>query len=176
MQRHPEGLGSLAAQQLVRKGIPPLLAQTPSFEPNSRVWARSGLRALVSSQLRPPVPQSHMQQLLRPAPAPVAASVSPGGTQGPPTSGNTVLDAVLLGVQQLQTLQAQHISSGKKEDAPETVKTGIATFPKLASPDPAGGSLEFQDWLQLIAGLMSDFRTLLKFGGQGSPGKQGCVR
>ena len=80
-----------------------------------------------------------------------------GGTQGPPTSGNTVLDAVLLGVQQLQTLQAQHISSGKKEDAPETVKTGITTFPKLASPDPAGGSLEFQDWLQLIAGLMSDF-------------------
>ena len=67
MQRHPEGLGSLAAQQLVRKGIPPLLAQTPSFEPKSRVWARSGLRALVSSQLRPPVPQSHMQQLLRPA-------------------------------------------------------------------------------------------------------------
>ena len=43
------------------KGIPPLLAQTPSFEPKSRVWARSGLRALVSSQLRPPVPQSHMQ-------------------------------------------------------------------------------------------------------------------
>ena len=86
-----------------------------------------------------------------------AANVSPGGTQGPPTSGNAVLDAVLLGVQQLQTLQAQHLSSSKKEDAPETVKTGITTFPKLASPDPAGGSLEFQDWLQLIAGLMSDF-------------------
>ena len=42
-------------------------------------------------------------------------------------------------------------------DAAETVKTGITTFPKLAPPNPAGGSLEFQDWLQLIAGLMSDF-------------------
>ena len=89
--------------------------------------------------------------------APVAASVSPGGTQGPPTSGNTVLDAVLLGVQQLQTLQAQQLTSTKKVDAPETVKTGIIAFPKLAPPDPSGGSLEFQDWMQLIAGLMSDF-------------------
>ena len=154
MQRHPEGLGSLAAQQLVRKGIPPLLAQTPSFEPKSRVWARSGLRALVSSQLQPPVPQAAAAQA---STAPVAASVSPGGTQGPPTSGNTVLDAVLLGVQQLQTLQAQQLTSTKKVDAPETVKTGIIAFPKLAPPDPAGGSLEFQDWMQLIAGLMSDF-------------------
>ena len=83
--------------------------------------------------------------------------VSPGGTQGPTTSGNAVLDAVLLGVQQLQTLQAQQLTNPKKADAPETVKTGITAFPKLAPPDPAGGSLEFQDWMQLIAGLMSDF-------------------
>ena len=68
-----------------------------------------------------------------------------------------MLDAVLLGVQQLQTLQAQQLTSTKKVDAPETVKTGIVAFPKLAPPDPAGGSLEFQDWMQLIAGLMSDF-------------------
>ena len=68
-----------------------------------------------------------------------------------------MLDAVLLGVQQLQTLQAQQLTSTKKVDAPETVKTGIIAFPKLAPPDPAGGSLEFQDWMQLIAGLMSDF-------------------
>ena len=88
--------------------------------------------------------------------APAEASVSPGETQGPPTSGNNVLDAVLLGVQ-LQTLQAQQLTSTKKVDAPETVKTGIIAFPKLAPPDPAGGSLEFQDWMQLIAGLMSDF-------------------
>ena len=80
-----------------------------------------------------------------------------GGTQGPTTSGNAVLDAVLLGVQQLQTLQAQQLTNPKKADAPETVKTGITAFPKLAPPDPAGGSLEFQDWMQLIAGLMSDF-------------------
>ncbi|OLQ05931.1 Transposon Ty4-H Gag-Pol polyprotein [Symbiodinium microadriaticum] len=85
------------------------------------------------------------------------ASVSPRGTQGPTTSGNAVLDAVLLGVQQLQTLQAQQLTNPKKADAPETVKTGITAFPKLAPPDPAGGSLEFQDWMQLIAGLMSDF-------------------
>ena len=68
-----------------------------------------------------------------------------------------MLDAVLLGVQQLQTLQAQQLANPKKADAPETVKTGITAFPKLAPPDPAGGSLEFQDWMQLIAGLMSDF-------------------
>ena len=82
---------------------------------------------------------------------------SPGGTHGPTTSGNAVLDAVLLGVQQLQTLQAQQLTNPKKADAPETVKTGITAFPKLAPPDPAGGSLEFQDWMQLIAVLMSDF-------------------
>ena len=82
---------------------------------------------------------------------------SPGGTQGPTTSRNAVLDAVLLGVQQLQTLQAQQLTNPKKADAPETVKTGITAFPKLVPPDPAGGSLEFQDWMQLIAGLMSDF-------------------
>ena len=80
----------------------------PQFPAEITGLARSGLRALVSSQLRPPVPQSHMQQLL----SPVAASVSPRGTQGPPTAGNTVLDAVLLRVQQLQTLQAKHLSRG----------------------------------------------------------------
>ena len=64
---------------------------------------------------------------------------------------------MLLGVPQLQALQAQNLSSMKKVDAPEQVKTGITAFPKLAPPNPAGGSLEFQDWLQLIAGLMGDF-------------------
>ena len=49
--------------------------------------------------------------------------MSPGGTHGPTTSGNAVLDAVLLGVQQLQTLQAQQLTNPKKADAPETVKT-----------------------------------------------------
>ena len=64
---------------------------------------------------------------------------------------------MLLGVPQLQALQAQSLSGSKKADAPEQVKTGITAFPKLAPPNPAGGSLEFQDWLQLIAGLMGDF-------------------
>ena len=75
------------------------------------------------------------------------AIVSPGGTQGPTTSANAVLDAVLL----------YSLTNPNKADTPETVKTGITAFPKLAPPDPAGGSLEFQDWMQLIAGLMSDF-------------------
>ena len=90
------------------------------------------------------------------APPSVPVSLPPGENHGI-ASGNPALDAVLLGVQQLQALQAQNLSSSKKADAPEQVKTGITAFPKLAAPNPAGGSLEFQDWLQLIAGLMGDF-------------------
>ena len=60
-------------------------------------------------------------------------------------------------MQQLQTLQANQLNTPKKEDAPESVKTGITALPKLAPPDPSGGSLDFQDWLQQISGLMSDF-------------------
>ena len=86
----------------------------------------------------------------------VPASLTPGENHGI-ASGNPALDAVLLGVQQLQALQAQSLSGSKKADAPEQVKTSITAFPKLAPPNPAGGSLEFQDWLQLIAGLMGDF-------------------
>ena len=90
------------------------------------------------------------------APPLVPVSLPPGENHGI-ASGNPALDAVLLGVQQLQALQAQNLSGSKKADAPEQVKTGITAFPKLAAPNPAGGSLEFQDWLQLIAGLMGDF-------------------
>ena len=90
------------------------------------------------------------------APPSVTVSFPPGENHGI-ASGNPALDAVLLGVQQLQALQAQNLSSSKKADAPEQVKTGITAFPKLAAPNPAGGSLEFQDWLQLITGLMGDF-------------------
>ena len=90
------------------------------------------------------------------APPSVPVSLPPGENHGI-ASGNSALDAVLLGVQQLQALQAQNLSSSKKADAPEQVKTGITAFPKLAAPNPAGGSLEFQDWLQLITGLMGDF-------------------
>ena len=90
------------------------------------------------------------------APPLIPVSLPPGENHGR-ASGNPALDAVLLGVQQLQALQAQNLSGSKKADAPEQVKTGITAFPKLAAPNPAGGSLEFQDWLQLIAGLMGDF-------------------
>ena len=83
-------------------------------------------------------------------------SALPGGTAAP-NLGNPVLDALVLGMQQLQTLQANQLNTPKKEDAPESVKTGITALPKLAPPDHSGGSLDFQDWLQQISGLMSDF-------------------
>ena len=83
-------------------------------------------------------------------------SALPGGTAAP-NLGNPVLDALVLGMQQLQTLQANQLNTPKREDAPESVKTGITALPKLAPPDPSGGSLDFQDWLQQVSGLMSDF-------------------
>ena len=58
-----------------------------------------------------------------------AASVCRGEPKALPTSGNAVLDAVLLEVQRLQTLQVQQLTSTKKVDASETVKTGIIAFP-----------------------------------------------
>ena len=83
------------------------------------------------------------------APPLIPVSLPPGENHGR-ASGNPALDAVLLGVQQLQALQAQNLSGSKKADAPEQVKTGITAFPKLAAPNPAGGSL-------VIAGSMGDF-------------------
>ena len=151
--------GLQGAQQLPSTAMPPSQANQASmqFPPPERVGQRV---ADHSAQ----VPTSQVSQ---------AYQASGSGTQGPPlggapppvtpgenhgiASGNPALDAVLLGVQQLQALQAQNLSSTKKVDAPEQVKTGITAFPKLAPPNPAGGSLEFQDWLQLIAGLMGDF-------------------
>ena len=157
MQRHPEGLGSLAAQQLVAQGDSTSSGPNPQFRaeiPGLGEIRASGSGFQSAAAASAPIPHAAAAQA---STAPAEASVSPGETQGPPTSGNNVLDAVLLGVQQLQTLQAQQLTSTKKVDAPETVKTGIIAFPKLAPPDPAGGSLEFQDWMQLLAGLMSDF-------------------
>ena len=99
---------------------------------------------MIFSQLRPPVPKLHRHHLLRPPPP---RQEHPLCRRGEPKAQlhqvNAVLDAVLLGVQQLQTLQAQQLTNPKKADAPETVKAGITAFPKLAPPDPAGGSLEF---------------------------------
>ena len=63
-----------------------------------------------------------------------------------------------MGMHQLQTLQVNQLNNPKKDDAPESVKPGITALPKLTAPDPLGGSLDFQDWLQQIAGLMSDLR------------------
>ena len=68
---------------------------------------------------------------------------------------SSAVDALVLGVQQLQSLQAHQLKV-KGDDAPEAVKPGITTLPKLVAPNPSGGSLEFQDWLELVGGLMSD--------------------
>ena len=68
---------------------------------------------------------------------------------------SSVVDALVLGAQQLQSLQAHQLKV-KGDDAPEAVKPGITTLPKLVAPNPSGGSLEFQDWLELVGGLMSD--------------------
>ena len=56
--------------------------------------------------------------------------VSPGGTQGPTTSGNAVLDAVLLGVQQLQTLHSNS-PIRRKQMHPKRSKLGLLLFPSL---------------------------------------------
>ena len=86
-----------------------------------------------------------------------AASAIPGpGGSALPNLGNPVLDALVMGMHQLQTLQVNQLNNPKKDDAPESVKPGITALPKLTAPDPLGGSLDFQDWLQQIAGLMSD--------------------
>ena len=51
------------------------------------------------------------------------------------------------GEKKLQTLQANQLIALTRDDAPESVKTGNMALPKLGSPDPSGGSLDFQDWL-----------------------------
>ena len=133
-------------------------AQTAASSATSGLWSNfwSGLQG---SQRLPSnaTPPGRVGQPSSSTAGAQGDSTSSGPNPSFETSRNAVLDAVLLGVQQLQTLQAQQLTSTQKVDAPETVKTGIIAFPKLAPPDPAGGSLEFQDWMQLIAGLMSDF-------------------
>ena len=38
----------------------------------------------------------------------------------------------------------------------DAVKPGATALPTLKAPDPMSGSLDFQDWLELVAGLMGD--------------------
>ena len=124
--------GLQGSQQLPSNAMPPAQSSVASmqFPPPERVGQRV---ADHSAQ----VPTSQVSQ---------AYQASGSGTQGPPlggaippvtpgenhgiASGHPALDAVLLGVQQLQALQAQNLSSMKKVDAPEQVKTGITAFPK----------------------------------------------
>ena len=84
-----------------------------------------------------------------------AATAAPGEQPATREVPSSVVDALVLGVQQLQSLQAQQLKV-KGDDAPEAVKPGITTLPKLVAPNPSGGSLEFQDWLELVSGLMTD--------------------
>ena len=87
-------------------------------------------------------------------------SAMPGGTAAP-NLGNPVTHALVMGMQQLQIMQLQQLQ-GKDHDAPEVVKPGVVDLPKLAPPDPSTGSLDFQDWLQLVTGLMGDLSDTLQ--------------
>ena len=92
------------------------------------------------------------------------ASAAPGGAPAASatpcaaaTSGNPMMDALFAGMQQLQTMQAQGMrDKSVVSNAPEAVKPGTAALPMLKAPDPMSGSLDFQDWLELVAGLMGD--------------------
>ena len=88
------------------------------------------------------------------------ASAAPGGASAAsaaPSSGNPMMDALFAGMQQLQTMQAQGMrDKSVVSNAPEAVKPGTTALPMLKAPDPMSGSLDFQDWLELIAGLMGD--------------------
>ena len=113
-----------------------------------------------------PMPQVHHRLLRHQTHAhrkPALPEVQP---RQPCQEAQQHLNALVLGMQQLQTLLANQPNTPKKEDAPESVKTGITALPKLAPPDPSGGSLDFQDWLQQISGLMSDFSDSSQGGGQ----------
>ena len=155
--------GLQGSQQLPSNAMPPAQVSIASTQnpPPERVGQSaddhsSHVPASQVSQVHQASGSGTQSAPLGGAPPSVPVSLPPGENHGI-ASGNPALDAVLLGVQQLQALQAQNLSGSKKADAPEQVKTGITAFPKLAPPNPAGGSLEFQDWLQLIAGLMGDF-------------------
>ena len=155
--------GLKGSQQLPSTAMPPAQSSVASmqFPPPERVGQRvadhsAQVPTSQVSQVHPASGSGTQSAPLGGALPSVPASLTPGENHGI-ASGNPALDAVLLGVQQLQALQAQNLSSTKKADAPEQVKTGITAFPKLAPPNPASGLLEFQDWLQLIAGLMGDF-------------------
>ena len=155
--------GLQGSQQLPSSAMPPAQVSIASMQnpPPERVGQSaddhsSHVPASQVSQVHQASGSGTQSAPLGGAPPSVPVSLPPGENHGI-ASGNPALDAVLLGVQQLQALQAQNLSGPKKADAPEQVKTGITAFPKLAAPNPAGGSLEFQDWLQLIAGSMGDF-------------------
>ena len=68
-------------------------------------------------------------------------SALPGGTAAP-NLGNPVLDALVLVMQQLQTLQVNQLNTPKREDAPEAVKTAITdhTMDYVNSGDLATGN------------------------------------
>ena len=69
---------------------------------------------------------------------PLQLQMSSSATREMPSS---VVDALVSEVQQLQSLQAQQLKV-KGDDAPEAVKPGITTLPKLVASNPSGGSLD----------------------------------
>ena len=133
----------------------------------SSLWSGiGGLQEGIARSITPPGREGQQPQPQVSGPMPVtygsiAPSTPPGrdgqpGGSALPNLGNPVLDALVMGMHQLQTLQVNQLNNPKKDDAPESVKPGITALPKLTAPDPLGGLLDFQDWLQQIAGLMSD--------------------
>ena len=67
------------------------------------------------------------------------------------------MDALFASMQQVHTMQVQQMRDKSADsDDPEAVKPGTTTLHSLNAPDPSSGSLDFQDWLELVAGLMGD--------------------
>ena len=113
--------------------------------------------------------QQPCSQHVPPAPARVAhalgshAQLIPGGavaghagSQFAPSgfpAQQPLLEALTAGVLQLQGLQAQ-LTMDKGDN--EVVKPGSPILPSLGPPEPASGSLIFQDWLELIHNPMCD--------------------
>ncbi|CAE7671933.1 GIP, partial [Symbiodinium sp. CCMP2456] len=68
-----------------------------------------------------------------------------------------ILEALAVGVQQLQDLQAKAMKKdGNAEDSPEVVKTATVALPELAPPLSETSGLQLQDWLVQITTSMQD--------------------
>ncbi|CAE7237540.1 unnamed protein product [Symbiodinium sp. CCMP2592] len=125
---------------------------------------------------RPPIPTQPPEPMsTAPAPPPQPQQESRGflcsflgpqhaRSQTPPppriASGSPpespMMDALLLGVQQLQELQAAALAKGQSS-SPEILKPGTSTLTPLPElSQGAEAALQFQDWLEVTSAAMSD--------------------